>query len=58
MLSVAFLYGKDSLEVLREDFREFYEFGNRVAHDGLVAHTYDKDTILPFDVTFPMDMSV
>ena len=52
-----FCVGKESLEVFREDFKEFFEFGNRVSRDGLVARTEDEATLVPFDVTFPMDMS-
>ena len=52
-----FCVGKESLEVFREDFKEFFEFGNRVASHGLVARFDDEETLVPFDVTFPMDMS-
>ena len=52
-----FCVGKESLEVFREDFKDFFEFGNRVAREGLVARNDGEDTLVPFDVTFPMDMS-
>ena len=53
-----FCLDQESLEIFREDFKEFFEFGNRVACDGLVALTEDEDTFVPFDVIFPMDMSI
>ena len=52
-----FCVGKESLEVFREDFKEFFEFGNRVSLEGLVGRTEGEATLVPFNVTFPMDMS-
>ncbi len=52
-----FCQGKESLEVFREDFKEFFEFGNRVSREGLVGRTEGEATLVPFNVTFPMDMS-
>ena len=52
-----FCVGKESLDVFREDFKEFFEFGNRVSREGLVGRTEGEATLVPFNVTFPMDMS-
>ena len=55
--SLHFCVGRESLEVFREDFKEFFEFRNRVSREGLVSRTEGEATLVPFDVTFPMDMS-
>ena len=53
-----FCVGKESLEVFREDFKEFSEVRNRVTYNGLVTCTEDEDTFVQFDVIFSKDVSV
>lgn len=53
-----FVVGKESNEVFSNDLKPFFDFANKIIHDGLKPRDENEKALKPFsDGTFPMDMS-
>ena len=51
------MVGKESNEVFRKDMGIFFAFATRMRTEGLVARHDGEQTLKPFQVVYPMNMS-